>query len=81
MPWYMKSLVNQAQQNPLHDKVQAATEEVSLYYKLSQAIRALVIGAEPLMKPLATTQHKLLEGVTSLSGHKKEAEDSVFNAR
>ncbi|XP_067932003.1 protein unc-80 homolog isoform X2 [Watersipora subatra] len=79
MPWYMQSLLTQAQQNPFHDAVQTATDEVSLYFKLSQSIRALIIGSEALMKPMAA--HRSLEAVTSLSGHKKDAEDSVFSAR
>lgn len=80
MPFYMKSLLKQAQMFPQRDKASAATDEVSMYYKLSLSIKALIVGAEALMKPL-TTQHRLLEGVTSLSGYKKDNEESVINAR
>ena len=72
MPWYMESLVKQAQQHPYRDKMQVAWEEVRLYGRLSQSIKALITGAEALMKPL-TAPHRLLEGVTSSlsTGHRR----------
>jgi len=52
-----------------------------LYGKLSMSIRALVMGSEPLMKSLTIGQHRLLEGVTSLGGHKRDVDESVISAR
>jgi len=71
--------IKQAQRGRGAD-VLAASEEIGMYGRLSQSIRALIAGAEPLMKPL-TAQHRLLEGVTSLSGHKKDLEESVASTR
>lgn len=80
MPWYMKSLITQAQTNISNDKAIAATDEISLFYKLSQSLRALIIGSEALMRPMATP-HRQLAGVTSLTGMKRDVEDSVANAK
>lgn len=81
IPWYMKSLLAQAQRTYPKDKTLAANEEITLYYKLTQSIRALIIGCEALMKPM-TAQHRRLEGVTSLTaGHKKDLDETVMHAR
>lgn len=78
MPLYMKHMGRSTLSSKNGDE---ALEELLAYQRLSQSLKALIIGAEPLMKPLPT-QHRLLEGVTSLSGHKKDPEEStVINPR
>lgn len=81
MPWYMKFIVRQAQQHMYRDKMQVAFEEVMMYNKLAQSVRALIQACEPLMKAMTIGQHRLLEGVTSLSGMRRDAEESVANPR
>lgn len=82
MPWYMKSLMRRAQHHQHRDKGQVAAEEVMLYNRLGQSIRALIAGCEPLMKTLTVGQHRLLEGMTSLSGLKKgDNDDTSANPR
>lgn len=64
-----------------NNKTMVAIEEIKLYNSLSQSIRALILGSDALMKAMNVGQHRLLEGVTSLTGLKKDVEETSTSPR